>query len=167
MPEFTICSKSAVKKTVKQFGASHLLSTLDVGDKVFRPLRIQPQHHLRLNFDDEEDASKVNAPQLWHAQSILDWGAGLPPDARVVVHCVAGQCRSTAIGLALWMQANGWDKIDQGKAWLQECRPTACPNLLLAKFFDQLLNLNGEFVALCDLVGQEGIARWWKDNVPD
>jgi predicted protein tyrosine phosphatase len=159
MPEFTICGKSEVKKTVKRFGATHLVSTLDQGDRVFRPPRIPAQNHLQLWFDDEEDPSHTHAPRLHHAQVILDWGARLPSDARVVIHCAAGQCRSTAVGLALFLQANGVDQFDQARAWLWDHRPTACPNLLLAAHFDQLLNLEGTFVALCADVGKKGIKR--------
>lgn len=167
MPEFIVCSKSGVKKAVKQIQATHLLSTLDVGDRIYRPWAIHPRDHLQLNFDDEEDATKTYAPQLWHAESILAWGTRLPEDARVVVHCLAGQCRSTVVGLALFLQANGVHKLDDARSWLLDHRPTACPNLLLAQYFDQLLNLEGQFVALCEGIGRHGVARWWKQNAPD
>lgn len=164
MPEFTICGKSEVKKTVKQFGATHLLSTLDVGDRVFRPPRILPTRHLQLNFEDEEDPTKWAAPTLQHAQIILAWGSSLPVDARVVVHCWAGACRSTATGIALWLQANGVHRLQEAGEWLVTDRPRACPNMLLAAHFDQLLDLKGELVQLCDTIGTDSINRWWKLN---
>jgi predicted protein tyrosine phosphatase len=164
MPEFTICGKSEVKKTVKQFAATHLLSTLDVGDRVFRPPRILPTHHLQLNFEDEEDPTKWAAPTLQHAQIILQWGSSLPVDARVCVHCWAGACRSTAIGIALWLQAHGVHRLQEAGEWLVTDRPRACPNMLLAAHFDQLLDLKGELVQLCDTIGTDSINRWWKLN---
>lgn len=167
VPEFIVCSKSQVKKTVKRFEATHLVTTLDVGDSIFRPVSIPPLHHLRLSFDDEEDPQRPHAPQLFHAESILNWGSQLPPDARVVIHCFAGQCRSTAVGLALWLQANGLHKFDEARAWLLDHRSSACPNLLLAKYFDQLLLLDGTFLSFCDKIGEDCMARWWKNNVPD
>lgn len=164
MPEFTVCSKSEVKKTVHQFDATHLVSTLDPGDHVFKPPCILAWNHLRLNFLDEEDATKLGAPTLVHAESILHFGSQLPSDARVVVHCFAGVCRSTAVALALWLQANGVDKTQEAKAWMAECRPRACPNMLLARHFDQLLNMNGEFIKLCDQIGEHSMARLSKDQ---
>lgn len=164
MPEFTVCSKSEVKKTVHRFEATHLISTLDPGDHVFKPPRILAWDHLKVPFEDEEDPTASNAPTLAHAQRILAFGEKLPQDARVVVHCFAGACRSTAVGLALWLQANGIDKIAEAKAWLADCRPRACPNMLLARHFDQLLNMNGAFITLCDEIGEDSITRWFKDQ---
>lgn len=167
MPEFTVCAKSEVKKTAKRFQATHLISTLDPGDRVFRPPRIQPGNHLQLWFEDEEDPTKSDAPTLAHAQVIWNWSSQLPADARVVVHCWAGQCRSTAVGLAVWLQHNPTHTLQEASAWLKEVRPQACPNLLLAAHFDQLLGLNGELVKLCDSIGANSINRWWKLNQPN
>lgn len=165
MPEFTVCGKSEVKKTAKKFAATHLLSTLDPGDRVFRPPRIAAQNHLQLWFDDEEDPAKINAPTIEHAKIILEWGRQLPEDARVVVHCFAGACRSTAIALALWLQHNAAGLKEAGN-WIKEIRPQACPNLLLAQHFDTLLGHGGQFVSLCNDIGVDTVNRWWKINNP-
>jgi predicted protein tyrosine phosphatase len=167
MPEFTVCGKSEVKKTVKRFAATHLVTMLDVGDRVFRPPRIQPGNHLQLNFEDEEDPAKWAAPTREHAEAILAFGQNLPADARVVVHCFAGACRSTASALALWLQANGTDRLEEGSAWLKADRPRACPNLLLARFFDDIFGMDGRLVEECDRIGTDSINRWWKLNNPD
>lgn len=164
MPEFTVCAKSQVKKVVRDFDATHLITTLDPGDHVFRPARIEGVNHLRLAFDDEEDPSKLHAPTLAHAESILNFGKRLPADAKVVIHCFAGACRSPAVALALWLQANGVDKFQEAQDWMAEIRPRACPNMLLARHFDQLLNLDGKFVELCDKIGEASMARWWKEQ---
>lgn len=39
-----------------------------------------------------------------------------------------------------------------------ECRPRACPNMLLARHFDQLLGMNGAFITMCDEIGEESMA---------
>jgi predicted protein tyrosine phosphatase len=163
MPEFTICGKSEVKKHVKQFSATHLISTLDPGDRVFRPPHIAPQNHLQLWFEDEEDPTKLDAPTLDHAGVILAWSSKLPSDARVVIHCWAGICRSTAIGIALWLQHNGTYRLPDAVDWLTTDRPRACPNLLLAVHFDQLLGLNGELVSVCAAIGIASITRKLND----
>jgi predicted protein tyrosine phosphatase len=162
MPEFAICSKSEVKKTAKQFGATHLISTLDPGDRVFRPPRILGTHHLQLWFEDEEDPSKLDSPTLAHAETILSFGKRLTSDARCLIHCWAGQCRSTAVGLALWLQSNGTHQVDEAVAWLATVRPESCPNLLLASHFDQLLEMDGELVQVCEKIGTNSIKRRWE-----
>ena len=164
VPEFTVCGKSEVKKTAKQFQATHLITMLDVGDRVFRPPRIEPGNHLALNFEDEEDPTRLHAPTREHAETILEFGRNLPEDARVVVHCFAGACRSTASALALWLQANGTNRLEEGSAWLRADRPRACPNLLLARFFDDILGMSGSLVRECDRIGEDSINRWWKLN---
>jgi predicted protein tyrosine phosphatase len=166
VPDFIVCAKSQVKKIVKKFAATHLLSTLDPGDWVFRPPRIDGQNHLQLWFDDEEDSCKANAPTIQHAKIILEWGSKLPEDARVVVHCFAGACRSTAIAMALWLQHNGTNDLQGAAKWIKEIRSQACPNLLLAQHFDILLGHGGQFVSLCNDVGINTINRRWKINNP-
>lgn len=162
MKEFRVCAKSEVGKTVEEFGATHLVTLLDPEDRIHRPSLIEPTNHLRLGFFDEEDPAAFKPPTLWHATAILDFGSRLPPDARVVVHCFAGVCRSTAAGLALWLQAHGWEGFDEARAWLLGHRPRACPNMLLARHFDEIQGLNGKFVKLCDEIGEESIIRLMK-----
>jgi predicted protein tyrosine phosphatase len=112
--------------------------------------------------EDEENSTCANAPTLAHAQRVIDFGASLPFDARVVVHCYAGVSRSTATGLALWLQSNGTHRLEEAEAWLLAHRERPCPNMLLAEHFDHLLGMNGEFVRLCDQIGEGSMARWWK-----
>ena len=158
MNEFTICSKSEVNKTVKNFGATHLITLLDPGDSVFRPPSIPGTNHLKLNFFDEEDETKSNPPKLWHGESILGFAKSLH-DARVVVHCHAGICRSTAAGLALWLQENGLDRLDEAKKWLSEVRPNSFPNSLLGKHFDNILGLDGKLIDLIENISQENTEK--------
>lgn len=158
VPEFTVCSKSEVNKTVSRFEATHLVTLLDPDDSVFRPPRIEGRNHLRLSFEDVLDSKHPFAPTIEHCKFILDFGSRLNENARVVVHCHAGVSRSTAAALALWIQANGFDP-SAAKDWLKQVRPVACPNVLMAKYFDQLLNLNGDFLDLCDKIGTEHLIK--------
>jgi len=164
MPEFLVCSKSQVRARVRSFDATHLVTLLDPGDSIYKPSRISPENWLWLRVEDEENSSNANAPTLEHAKQVLEFGHKLPNDARVVIHCFAGVSRSTATGLALWLQSNGVDRLDEAEAWLLAHRERPCPNMLLAQHFDELLNLNGEFVRLCDRIGEGSMARWWKSQ---
>jgi predicted protein tyrosine phosphatase len=161
MPEIIVCAKSEVQKKVDEFEATHLLSLLDPDSHIYRPSRIPAlaSNWLLQLFDDEEDSAHPRAPKLIHAERILEWGRGIPTDGKLVVHCHAGMCRSTVAAYALWLQANGKDKITEGAEWLVAIRPHACPNLLLAQHFDDLLELNGEFVKACDKIGENSVKR--------
>lgn len=95
------------------------------------------------------------APTKEHCAKILDFGRNLPDDAQVVVHCFAGMCRSTAAGLALHYQRFG--DLRAARTWLAEDRPQALPNMLMARYFDELLDLNGNFLRLCDDINSSRI----------
>jgi predicted protein tyrosine phosphatase len=111
--------------------------------------------------EDEETPSHPNAPTKEQAARILEWGKSLPDDACVVVHCYAGVSRSTASGLALWLQSNGTEHVAEAEAWLLAHRPRAVPNPLLAKHFDDLLGMNGEFVNLCERISEQSMRTWF------
>lgn len=149
---FTVCSKSQVKKHVKRVEATHLITLLDPWDRIWRPSRILRENHLMLGFEDEEDPAAKYAPKEEHCRIILEFGNKLPDNSITVVHCFAGMCRSTAAALALYIQKHGIESAWHAKQWLREDRPQAMPNMLMAKYFDKLLNCNGEFVVLCDKI---------------
>ncbi len=161
MPSFRVCSKSQVKSTVRQLDATHLLTLLDPQDSIYKPNRILPENWLWLRMEDEETPSHPNAPTKEQAARILEWGKALPDDACVVVHCYAGVSRSTASGLALWLQSNGTEHVAEAEAWLVSHRPRAVPNPLLAQHFDTLLNMNGAFVALCERISEQSMRVWF------
>jgi predicted protein tyrosine phosphatase len=156
MPEFTVCGKNEVSRVVKRFEATHVLSLLDPYTSIWKP-EVPPQNWLIQFFEDEEDLGGFRPPTMEHAERILEWGRNLPTDARVVVHCHAGVSRSTATGLALWLQANGTEHLQGAREWLKSVRPVTCPNMLLARMFDELLSLKGEFATMCDEIGNEGL----------
>lgn len=159
MPEFFVCAKNQVHKKVKQLDITHLVTLIDPGAYIFKPNSIPPENWLWLRFEDDEDPCGVSPPNLWHAERILDVGKQFPQDARVLVHCHAGICRSTAAALALWLQANGTDRLEEAIEWLASERPLSCPNMLLASFFDDLLEMNGEFKKACDKIGENSVKR--------
>ena len=152
---FTVCSKSQVHKRVNVLDATHVVTMLDPGDRLYPRPRVAPENHLQLNFEDEEDPSFRDAPTKDHCARILHFGKKLPEDSVVVVHCFAGMCRSTAAGLALHYQRYG--DLDAARAWLAEDRPQALPNRLMARYFDELLDLNGNFLRLCDEINSHRI----------
>lgn len=148
-----------VMERVAAVSATHLISMLDPGDRVKRPHSIPGSNHLELWFEDEEDPSHVNAPQIHHCRRILEFGNDLPSDSVIVVHCFAGMCRSTASALALFIQKHGIDSMWHARQWLLEDRPRALPNMLMAEHFDTLLDCNGEFVKLCEHVNDSRVVE--------
>lgn len=157
----TVCSKNQVRKRVKAVNATHLITMLDPGDKIWRPSRISRENHLWLAFEDEEDPNHKFAPTEEHCVQILAFAAGLPSDSVTVVHCFAGMCRSTASALAIFVQKHGLDSTWHARQWLLEDRPQALPNMLMAKHFDNLLNANGKFWNLCNHINNSRLMEIW------
>ena len=73
---------------------------------------------------------------------------------------------TTIYSISLWLQHNGVDRLDDAAEWLKADRPQACPNLLLAQHFDNIIGAKGQLVRVCDEIGALSINRWWKLNHP-
>ena len=96
---------------------------------------------------------------------VVSFHFGLPaPDLLARVKGMGSLVLSSATTVreALWLQAHGWEGFDEARAWLLGHRPRACPNMLLARHFDEIQGLNGKFVKLCDEIGEESIIRLMK-----
>lgn len=146
---FTVCSKYQVSAYVIKHAATHLITMLDPDDSIQRPGSIAAENHLELHFEDYDDDLFSNGPTIENCQQILDFGKKLPDDAVTVVHCFAGVSRSTAAALALYVQQNGMSQLAEAQRWLAADRPIAMPNMLMAGYFDKLLECNGKFIKLC------------------
>ena len=58
-------------------------------------------HHKVGVFADIEDPRVSSAPKYDQIAEIMDWAAALDPKTNLLVHCYAGQCRSTAMAIAI------------------------------------------------------------------
>lgn len=124
----TICAKNQVRKTVKRFEATHLISLVDPHDRMPRPHRIERGNHLIMHFDDVADPSLPDAPQREYLARAIEWVERLPKTARLVVHCTAGISRSTALSYAL-LRCSLSDR--EAMAYVLRVRPEARPNALM------------------------------------
>jgi len=159
-----VCDKTKVPKMQSRHGITHVLSLLDHGDHPFlHPLRTNKANCMMLNFPDTVDSNDPSAPTMDHVRMILAWGERLPEDANVLVHCFAGISRSTAATLAIMIQREGIDKIDECITRLLEQRPQACPNPLIIKYADELLGAGGKLfdaVDRCDHMKLVKLLGW-------
>lgn len=136
----TICRKNRVKDVARQFGATHILSFLDPGDRLVTPNGFPLAHHVTFNMSDTHDAREPYPPKLGHVEAVHDWFSSLPSDARVLVHCFQGVSRSTAMTLGLL--ASG-DTPEAAATRLRQIRPEATPNRLIVALWDHYLQLEG------------------------
>jgi len=132
----TICTKNQIPKVVKRFGATHLLSLVDPGDRIIPPRIIAPENHLSVTFDDVESPDEFYAPTIEHVREIITWESQLPAETRLVIHCVAGISRSTAVAYGLLCNTMA---PEEAMARVFEIRPQASPNTILTRLWDQEL----------------------------
>ena len=142
-----VCSRNQLRRHAKRFESTHVVSLIEMEAKVVRPSRVRPENHRKLIFDDVEDSSHPYAPQPRHIESLLAFGRMLPAGARVMVHCQAGQCRSTAGALALLAQAAGPEHAEAAMAHILAVRPIARPNMLVTELADTALGADGALIA--------------------
>jgi predicted protein tyrosine phosphatase len=129
------------------------------------PRAFNKDNWLFLDMDDVINEDADLAPQKEQVQRLLEWVKKLPEDAHLVIHCYAGVSRSTAAALAVKVQELGVDRLKDAVNWLLENRPVACPNPVITKFADELLNAKGELHAAAEEVASAKLLRLYGGNL--
>lgn len=146
-PTFRICGAFDLDEVAGAFAPTLIVSMIPDASAL-RLAHAWDARHLALPVPDRE--REAGAPwALATARVLLDTGAALPDDARVLVHCAAGISRSTAAAFLLdvgWTHKNhpitasdALEALDR----LVAVRPEALPNGSLLGAADSLLGLSG------------------------
>lgn len=159
MIKFHICGRSQLSKTMKRVDATHVLSITDMDKRPFLRPGFDPANWLWLKFEDVLNKNDLYAPTRQQVEQILKWGQALPVDATVVVHCEAGVSRSTAAVLSLLVQQSPND-IEGCINRLLEIRPQSCPNPVITRFADELLNCGGQLHAAAEKVANAKLFKF-------
>ncbi len=115
--------------------------------------------------DDVIHETADAAPKKEQVEFLLQWVNKLPTDAHLVIHCYAGVSRSTAAALAVKVQELGVSQVKEAIDWLLEIRPQACPNPVITKFADELLNAKGELHAAAEEVANNKLLSLYGGNL--
>ena len=149
-----VCSLADLHATVKDTGASHVLTVMANVAQVVRPESVIEANHLRVQMDDIlEPTEGFVAPNETHIAQVLDFIRGWDRHAPLVVHCYAGISRSTASAFAAACLLNP-DRDERDIAQkIRAASPIAQPNRLLVTLADQALGRNGRMVRALDEMG--------------
>lgn len=130
-------------------GITHVVSILDPGAPEPGAFETFPPHkRLELRFNDVIDAhGDYVLPHSRDVESALELGRELGPSSHLLIHCHAGQSRSTACAALLIAQARPDLAPDRIFAAIVRARPRAWPNLRIIELGDALLARGGALVA--------------------
>jgi predicted protein tyrosine phosphatase len=149
--DITITDMWDAKRRLDEF--PYVISIMDP----YGPFPQKAENHFIARFEDSE--YDVSGPCIWDIRGILDnardWG--LTKDSKILIHCMAGISRSTAIAWAILVLV-GYT-VQEAKDILLQVRPEAWPNLLVLRYADKLLELNGELLQAGKELDQEVQAR--------
>ncbi|MBO0905262.1 hypothetical protein [Jiella sonneratiae] len=130
-----------------ELAPSHVLSIVTPGRSYLGPRDVPPDRHLKIEFDDVEDAARPGAPTLSAMREIMDFAGALPEEARLCLHGLQGVRRAPAV--ALGILAASLPPTEAAAALKPFCRHAPDPNLLVVALFDELLGLAGALSAAC------------------
>jgi predicted protein tyrosine phosphatase len=109
----------------------------------------QHGNHIIENFHDVEDDQNSDyvVPSRNQINGILEEVASwqLSDTHKLLVHCSAGKSRSTAIAIAVLVQAGMTP--EQALAKVKLLSPAMFPNRLITKYADNYLDLEGKLIA--------------------
>jgi predicted protein tyrosine phosphatase len=130
-------------------GITHVVSILDPGMPEPAAFETFPRHRrLELRFNDVIDPHLGYVlPHSRDIESLLEFGRDLGPQSHVLIHCHAGQSRSTASAALLIAQARPDLPPGPIYAGIVRARPRAWPNLRIIELGDALLGRGGALVA--------------------
>lgn len=115
-----------------------------------RPLRFHRRPHpahLVLKFEDiDHHEEHLAGPDEHHVSEALRFARDVE-GGRLLIHCHAGICRSTAIGLAIIADRLGQGDEERAVATLVAIAPQAVPNIIVVEIADRILTRGGALVA--------------------
>lgn len=152
--EVIICNALDLKR-YRKTRIDFVVSILDPGSEEPEVLRTFSNHRrCNLRFHDiVEETNGLVAPQADHIEELLEFGRAQDreSDNRMLIHCFAGLCRSTAAGLLLMAQNDAKKSPDDAIARLLRIAPNAWPNTRMIRLGDKILQYNGRLLSAMEL----------------
>jgi len=153
--QINVCSLSLLDATVMATGARQVLTLINVGTKVVRPVTVEEKMHLFLGMNDiTEYADGQILPGEDHLSQLLRFVQAWDQSTPLVVHCYAGVSRSTAAAFTTACALNPHlDEFELAQT-IRRLSPTATPNRRIVALADERLGRNGRMLAAVDAIGR-------------
>lgn len=164
MPTLHVCPLSRLQETVERTRARHVVTLINAGTRVERPLGIAPERHLFLGMNDIVDPLDGHVlPASEHVERLLDFVRAWDRRDPLVIHCWAGVSRSTAGAYVTACALVPERCEDEIARRLRAASPIATPNARLVAVADELLGREGRMSAAVARIGRGAEAG---ENVP-
>lgn len=136
-----VSSQTEARHNRALWAPSHLISIRAPGSKLLSMIELPPERHLELLFGDTTDPDEPGAARPEAIEQAFAFIDGLPQDANLLIHCLRGIGRATA--LTLGILARYMEPEDAAGA-LHALRPEAKPNRHVTTLCDTALGLKGK-----------------------
>lgn len=146
LPHFTICGLGAVRSYSRQEVFTHVISIWSAGSGGDGPAEVRsffPSARFHVARFDDIEVGGSSAVTKEMVQEILDFGAGLSADDKVLVHCLAGVSRSPSVAFSIACQFAGPGKEAAVLQHLVSRSPWIKPNRRVVYYSDELLQREG------------------------
>jgi predicted protein tyrosine phosphatase len=146
---------SAVEESIRRYRPSHLVTLLSPEHMIETPEGVLSERHLRLALNDVAEEWESDAPPcVHHIEKLVSFGRQWDAGSPILVHCWAGISRSTAAAYILLCDRMG-PGTEAGIAMALRYRaPHACPNSLMIRLADKVLNRNGRMIQAVQSIGR-------------
>ena len=155
MPRIHVCSMARIADVTKATGARTLVTLINRGTPVERPVSISAENHLFVAVSDiTSDMDGEILPGETHVATLLDFVQRWDRVDPLLIHCYAGISRSTAaafISACALCPDRDEDAIARN---MRIASPTATPNAQLVAVADTMLARSGRMVAAIEQIGR-------------
>lgn len=154
--QINVCSLSRLEATVAATGARQILTLINAGTKVIRPITIEEDRHLFLSMNDIVELAEEGQilPGEDHLSQLLAFARAWDQATPLVVHCYAGVSRSTAAAFTVACALNPSLDEHELAQTIRRLSPTATPNRRIVALADVRLGRNGRMLAAIDAIGR-------------
>jgi predicted protein tyrosine phosphatase len=147
MSQIFVCGLDEMATHAARLRPGRLVSLVPEEEQPPTPRGMRAEDHLRVPIHDvDSPGAGTHAPGRHHITALVAFLRATPPEASILIHCLAGVSRSTAAALiALALEAPGRER--DAALCLRAASPFADPNRLMIELADDVLERGGKLVA--------------------
>ncbi|WEX78322.1 phosphatase [Sinorhizobium numidicum] len=136
-----VSSQTEARHNRVLWAPTHLISIRAPASRLLSMIELPPERHLELHFGDATDPDAPDAARFEAVEAAFAFVDSLPEDAHLLVHCLRGIGRSTALTLGILAR---YMAPESAAAALHALRPEAKPNRHVVGLCDAALGLKGK-----------------------